>query len=171
MLSGPLQKGRDLARAVGVPRIVVSDFGHAAGKRMRDYEDFVNPSSPRNSLLVECGQHWEKASADCAIGTLFRFLVVAGTINAEDAAPHLKLTPEPQQFIEVTGPVTIKTDEFRFIEPYNGFEVIPEKGTVLGYDGDDPVTTPYDNCVLIMPSQRLERGQSAVRLGRFIDVN
>lgn len=170
MLSGPLPKGRDLARAIGVPRIVVSDVGHAAGKRMRDYEDFVNPSSPRNSLLVECGQHWEKASADCAIETLFRFLVVTGTINVDDAAPHSRLTPQPQQFIEVSGPVTIKTDEFRFVEPYNGFEVIAEKGTVIGYDGSEPVMTPYDDCVLIMPSNRLEIGRTAVRLGRFVDA-
>jgi len=168
MLSGPLAKGRELAKGTGVPKIVVSDHGHAAGKRMRDYGDFINPNSPKNSLLVECGQHWEKASETVAIETLFRFLVYTGAISAEDAAPHLGDTPPAQDFIEVSGPVTITTDNFRFVEEYNGFEVIEKAGTVLAYDGEEAVVTPYDNCVLIMPSKRLGRGGSAVRLGRFI---
>ena len=47
--------------------------------------------------------------------------------------------------------------------------MLPKKGTVLGWDGDEPVETPYDECVLIMPSRRLLRGQTAVRLGRYED--
>lgn len=168
MLSGPLAKGRALARGVGVPEIVVSDHGHAAGRRMRDYVDFINPDSPKNSLLVECGQHWEKSSETMAKETLFRFLLHTGTLSEADAAPHLGPTPPPQRFIEVSGPVTIKTDNFRFAEDYQGFEVIKKAGSVLGHDGDETVLTPYDDCVLIMPSKRLYKGQSAVRLGRFI---
>jgi hypothetical protein len=30
------------------------------------------------------------------------------------------------------------------------------------------VRTPYDDCVLIMPSRRSGRGQTAVRLGRYV---
>ncbi len=168
MLSGPLPKGRDLAQGTGVPKIVVTDSGHAAGKRMRDYGDFINPKSTKNSLLVECGQHWEKASEAVARETMFRFLVHTGALSAADAAPHLGDTPDPQVFIEVSGPVTITTDSFRFVHEYNGFEVIEKAGTVLAYDGDAAVVTPYDNCVLIMPSKRLGKGGSAVRLGRFI---
>ena len=170
MLSGPLAKGRDLARGTRVPVIVVSDHGHAAGKRMRDYGDFINPESAKNSLLVECGQHWEMASETVARETLFRFLVHTGALSAEDAAPHLGPEPAPQKFIEVSGPVTINTDHFRFEGEFQGFEVIEKAGTVLAYDGDDAVLTPYDNCVLIMPSNRLTKGGSAVRLGRFIEA-
>jgi len=39
---------------------------------------------------------------------------------------------------------------------------------VIGHDGDRPVATPYDNCVLIMPSLRLNKGNTAVRLGRIV---
>ncbi len=35
--------------------------------------------------------------------------------------------------------------------------------------GARPVLTPYDDCILVMPSQRLERGQTAVRFGRWAD--
>ena len=56
-----------------------------------------------------------------------------------------------------------------FVEEYQGLEVIPEAGTVIANDGDEPVRTPYDDCVLIMPSRRLVPGQTAVRFGRFVN--
>ncbi|HEY9550483.1 MAG TPA: succinylglutamate desuccinylase, partial [Kiloniellaceae bacterium] len=73
-------------------------------------------------------------------------------------------------FVEVTGPVTIASEAFRFVETFNGLEVIPKAGTVIAYDGDAPVATPYDDCVLIMPSRRLNPGASAVRLGRYVSM-
>ena len=61
-------------------------------------------------------------------------------------------------------------EAFRFVETFNGLEVIPKAGTVIAYDGDAPVATPYDDCVLIMPSRRLNPGASAVRLGRYVSM-
>ncbi|HEX9462935.1 MAG TPA: succinylglutamate desuccinylase/aspartoacylase family protein, partial [Alphaproteobacteria bacterium] len=55
MMCGPLEKGRRFARDIGVPELIVSDEGHAAGRRMRDYGGFGDPASPKNALLVECG--------------------------------------------------------------------------------------------------------------------
>jgi hypothetical protein len=49
-----------------------------------------------------------------------------------------------------------------------GMEVIPRAGTVFAWEDDRPLVTPYDDCVLIMPASRMHRGQTAVRLGRFI---
>jgi len=170
VLSGPLAKGRVLAKGTSVPKLVVSDHGHAAGKRMRDYGDFINPESHKNSLLVEAGQHWEKDSAPVSIDTMFRFLAHLGTLNADDIAPHVLPDPEPQTFVEITGPITIETDNFRFVEDYVGLEVIEKEGTILGYDGVNPITTPHDNCVLIMPTRRMTKGATAVRLGKFIDA-
>lgn len=171
MMAGPLAKGRELARAVSLPEIVVTDPGHAAGKRMRDYEGFANPASPKNALLVECGQHWEAASAPVAIQTALRFLLVNAMVDPDWASQGLDGLELPQQrFVEVTGPVTITSDAFRFVDTFNGLEVIPKAGTVIAYDGDKPVATPYDDCVLIMPSRRLNPGASAVRLGRYVNV-
>lgn len=172
MMAGPLAKGRQLAKAVGLPEIVVSDAGHAAGRRMRDYEGFADPASAKNALLVECGQHWEAAAAPLAIQTALRFLLVAGVVDEDWARQGLEGLRLPEQrFIEVTGPVTIKSEAFRFAAEYRGLEVIPEAGTVIAYDGDRPVTTPYDDCVLVMPSRRLNPGASAVRLGRYVDMS
>ena len=171
MMAGPLPKGRELAKAVGLPEIVVTDAGHAAGKRMRDYEGFADPASPKNALLIECGQHWEAAAGPLAIHSALRFLLVNEMVDPDWAAEGLAGVELPaQRFVEVTGPVTIENADFRFVENYMGLEVIPKAGSVIAYDGGKPVTTPYDDCVLIMPSRRLNPGASAVRLGRYVEV-
>jgi hypothetical protein len=47
-----------------------------------------------------------------------------------------------QRFIEVTGPFTIETDDFRFADDYRGLKATPKAGTVIGHDGDRPAATP-----------------------------
>jgi hypothetical protein len=170
MLCGPLDKGRAWARRVGYPEMIVSDAGHAAGKRMRDYGAFGDPASPRNALLVECGQHWERASAEVARETMLRVLRDLGTLDPADVAPHLPAAPRPPaRLIEITEVVTVATPDFAFTRDYRGMEIIARRGTILGHDGDRQIVTPHDSCVLIMPSKRLQTGQTAVRLGRFVD--
>jgi len=167
MMAGP---ARTLARAVGTPETVVSDAGHTAGRRMRDYAAFAAPESERNALLVECGQHWDRSAGPLAIQTALMFLLATGTVERDAVEPLLEETAPPaQRFIEVTGPVTIETNDFRFAADYRGLEVIPKAGTIIGHDGERPVETPYDDCVLVMPSRRLTKGNSAVRLGRFVE--
>ena len=171
IMAGPLDKGRRLARRVGIPGTVVSDAGHNAGRRLRDYAGFAEAASSKNALLVECGQHWEAAAAPRAVEAALRFLLNFGMIDEQDAAPHLPpRSTAPQRFIEVTGPVTIESEDFRFAAPYRGLEVLAKAGTVIGHDGGKPVVTPYDDCVLIMPSRRLKRGETAVRFGRYVEV-
>ena len=169
MMCGPQEMGRRLARDLASPEHVVSDAGHAAGKRMRDYAGFVDANSPRNALLVECGQHWQPESVAVAKEIALRFLAHYEVVDPEFVGEHLSgETPARQRVIEVTGPITIETDDFRFTEPFRGMETIEKKGTLIGWDGDAEVRTPYDNCVLIMPSRRLRKGESAVRFGRYM---
>ncbi|NNG02873.1 MAG: succinylglutamate desuccinylase [Inquilinus sp.] len=168
MMAGPLSKGRALAQALDTPRYVVCDSGHAAGKRLRDYAGFGKEDDPRNALLIECGQHWERGADDLAIESTLRVLLHFGMIDRDFAEPHLTADLPAQQVIEVTEAVTISSDSFTFAEDFRGMEVLPAAGTPIGTDGDKPVLTPYDNCVLIMPSRRLSRGQTAVRLGRLV---
>ncbi|NIM29447.1 MAG: succinylglutamate desuccinylase [Gammaproteobacteria bacterium] len=168
MMCGPLEKGRRLARELASPEHVVSDAGHAAGPRMRDYRAFADASSERNALLVECGQHWDSASVAVAKEISLRFLARYQVVDPAFVEEHLTaIPPRQQRLIEVTGPITIETDNFRFTESFSGMEVIEREGTLIGWDGSREVRTPYDNCVLIMPSRRLRRGESAVRLGRY----
>jgi predicted deacylase len=169
LLSGPLEKGRSLAHQVGAPATVVADSGHAAGTRLRDYAGFADPASAKNALLVECGQHWRAGSETVALETAIRFLAATGTIDAATARAYgADAPPPPQHLIEVSEAVTAVSEDFAFEEPYRGFEVIPKAGTVIARDGARTFSTPYDNCVLVMPALRLKPGQTAVRLGRRI---
>ena len=169
MMAGPLDKGCEFARKLGIPEVVVMDFGHKAGRRMREYEGFSDPESNKNALLIECGQNWEQRSADLAITASWRFLMMLGLVSEENAAAHLRTEPPSEQrIIKVSGPYTIRNSDFSFKEPYLGLEEIPSAGTVIANDGEKEVKTPYDNCVLIMPSRRQRPGDTAVRFGKYI---
>ena len=169
MMAGPLDKGCEFARQLGIPEVVVMDFGHKAGRRMREYEGFSDPGSTKNALLIECGQNWDQRSADLAITASWRFLMILGLVSEENAAAHLRTEPPSEQrIIKVSGPYTIRNSDFSFKEPYVGLEEIPSAGTVIANDGEIEVKTPYDNCVLIMPSRRQRPGDTAVRFGKYI---
>lgn len=169
VLAGPLERSRQLARAVGLAELVVVDRGHAQGARMRDYGSFGDPLSHGTALLIECGQHWAAASSEIAYAACLRLLERLEMLpNGFDAGPVSAALPaQASRFVEITMPVTIK-HEFTFALPLRGGEVIPQAGTLIGYDGEEPVVTPYDDCVAIMPSQRLWAGLTAVRLGRQV---
>jgi predicted deacylase len=167
-LCGRRAKGLALARAVGVPSHIVIDAGHAAGTRLRDYAFFDVADDARNALLVECGQHWERAAPDVARDATLRFLGHLGVADRAFVAAGTSGEPAPQSAIEVTDAITIASDAFSFVVPVSGLGVVERQGTVLAIDGDREVVTPYDDCVLIMPTRRPKRGETAVRLGRFV---
>ena len=169
MVCGMLDKGAQFARRVGMPEDLLIDTGHPAGLRMRDRGGFGDPASPKNALLIEAGQHWEKSSVDVAIDTTLRFLQVTGAVDAGWVRPRLKLTPaKRQRVVRVTQPITAASKDFRFAQPWKGLEVIEKAGTVLATDGDNVWRTPYDDCVLVMPSTaHVKPGNTMVRLGRY----
>ena len=170
VLAGRHRKGRDLAEKVGMPRVIIHDAGHATGRRMRDYDFFDDPDDPRSSLLVECGQHWSRSAADTALQVTYRFLRAMGQIDDATLERHVgPVTAVEQSVIKITDVITVSSNSFCFHHDFVGMEVIPDAGTEIGHDGARPVETPYDNCVLIMPSRRLSRGLTAVRLGRFVE--
>jgi predicted deacylase len=169
-MAGRQRKGVTLARAIAIPQHVIIDGGHAAGRRLRDYGFFDKAGDPRNALLVECGQHWEANAPGVARQVALRFLHHFGMLDAATAERELApLPPEPQRTIEVTTTVTIATDDFRFTRPVHGLQTIPQRGTVYAIDGSAQVRTPHDDSVLIMPTRRPKRGETAVRIGRYVD--
>ena len=171
MLAGTLDRSVALARRVGIPELIMCDAGHAAGPRMRDYGGFGDPASSKTALLIESGQHWERRAAEMATDVMLRFLIALGTLTRDDAqllaGPDFDAHPR-QRTIQVTEAITITGDHFEFVQDFRGLEVLSPKGTLIGRDNGREVRTPYDNCVLIMPSRRLAKGQTAVRLGRFL---
>lgn len=166
MLCGGSERGRDLALRLAHPAVIVSDQGHTGGSRLIDHPRFTGGNGPV-ALLAECGQHWDPDSAVVARQTIARFLLHCGVVDASALAAWLPPEPPPARLVQVTQTVTVQTDYFQFQKHYRGLDVIPMAGTLFAMDGEKPLHTPFDDCVLIMPSLLAERGQTAVRLGRF----
>jgi predicted deacylase len=168
MICGPLEKGIRFAFDIGVPEHIVSDTGHSNGTRMRDFGGFGDAASPKNALLVECGQHWERNAERVAWQTTWRFLDQLGVVDKEAAAREIERPVPPQRLIRVTDAVVANSTAFRFAKPFSGLEVVPRRGDVIAWDGDQAVRAPYDNCVLVMPvPNNVKTGLTAVRLGRL----
>ncbi|MCZ2499225.1 succinylglutamate desuccinylase [Xylophilus sp. Kf1] len=163
-----------LAVAMGAPETIVADAGHKDGVRMRDFGRFGTDegiAAGARSILVECGFHGDPASRAVAEDQCFRFLALSGIVDAETLETRLpgwRLPDAAQQWLlEVTGGVVATGRDVRFVEPYQGLEVIAEAGTVIGHDAGVPIVTPYADCVLVMPSVRQARqGVTVVRFAR-----
>jgi len=169
MVCAKSEKSVALARRIGVPADLLVDTGHPAGLRMIERGAFSDPASPRSAVLIECGQHWETSAAEVAIDTALRFLKVSGVVDPAWADARLRREAAARQrVIRVTQPVVAKTMAFRFARGFKGLEVLAAKGTEVARDGDTTWSTPYDDCVLVMPSMRhLKPGTTMVRLGRY----
>ena len=171
MMAGMLDKGIKLAKDLDYEIKVISDTGHKEGMRMRDYGDFSNPKSKKNSLLVECGQHWEKSSETVAIETLIKFLRNTGTMDNDfglDVISDKNTSSNEIEVFKVGEIVTIKTNYFKFEKNWQGFDRL-SKGSVIGTDGDEIIHAPFEETILIMPTKRLFPGKTAVRLAYKID--
>lgn len=174
VLTGLPVRNLELARQMRALEHIVIDAGHQDGVRMRDFGRFGEDGATDNgtrSLLVECGFHGDPASRMVAQDQCVRFLQAAGTLDAaavQRLLPGWQQADAPRQWaLEVTGPVVAKSSEFRFAEAYTGLEVIEQAGSVIGWNDGEPVLTPYDDCVLVMPSTRQARaGVTVVRFAR-----
>jgi predicted deacylase len=169
-MAGRRRKGVTLARALGMPEHIVVDAGHAAGRRLRDFAFFDDEDDPRSALLIECGQHGEAGAPAIAREAALRFLRHFGMGDEVWLARELDGSRDLlQRVVEVTATVTIASDDFRFTIPVRGLQTIARAGTVYANDGGTRIATPHDDCVLIMPTRHPKRGETAVRLGRYID--
>lgn len=169
MVCGKSEKSVALSHRIGAPADLLLDTGHPAGLRMIERGDFDDAQSAKAAVLIECGQHWETSAAEVALDTALRFLKASGAVDAAWADSRLRLEPPAQQrLIRVTEPVVAKTMQFRFARDFGGLEVLPAKGTLVATDGDTQWCTPYDDCVMVMPSMaHLKPGTTMVRLGRY----
>jgi hypothetical protein len=174
LLVGPHTRNLELARRLRAPEHVVVDEGHQDGIRMRDFGRFGLHDEDGNgtrSLLVECGFHGDTSSRDVARDLSARFLVESQALDAETASGLLPGWRRPdapsQSALRVTGGVAARSGKFRFLGAWRGLEVIKKAGTPVGDNDGDIVGTPYDDCVLVMPSLRQVRaGVTVVRFAR-----
>ncbi|MBY4598660.1 succinylglutamate desuccinylase/aspartoacylase domain-containing protein [Ottowia caeni] len=174
LLVGTHARNIELARRLRSPEHVVVDEGHKDGTRMRDFGRFGltdTEAGETRSLLVECGFHGDPASLRVARDISARFLVEAQILDAVTSSNALQgwrcADVSQQRLLRVTDGVTVRSKNFSFLDSYRNLEVIPKAGTPIGNDNGKIVTTPYDDCVLVMPSLRQARpGVTVVRFAR-----
>ena len=129
---------------------------------------FGDPESKAVAALLEAGQHWERQSEVVARDASLRFLLHTGMVDKDWALSHCTLPLPAQQVIQVTEAVTAKTQSFQWLGDYQGLEVVEHAGTALAQDGEHTVRTPYDRCVLVMPTRaRFNVGNTMLRFGRI----
>ncbi|MDM7947565.1 MAG: M14 family metallopeptidase [Oceanibaculum nanhaiense] len=171
MICHGLEKERTFAAEVNFPAYIMCGSGHIVGRRIIEYTPFNDPKNDKVALLVECGQHWAASSGRVAMDTAMHFLRVTGVVDPavieRNLSPEGK-TPPKAQIWEVTGGLTAKTEDFRFAEEYIGMELIEKAGTPIAYDDGETLVTPYDDCLLMMPSYKQGVGMRKLRLCRRI---
>lgn len=178
LLTGVQPRNLALAQRLRAPEHIVIDAGHADGVRLRDFGRWGLPDAAAGdacSLLIECGFHGAASSRLVAQDLCARFLQQAGTVDAATAAQRLPGWQQPdaprQWALRVDGAAVARSERFAFTQPFTGLELIAQAGTIIGHhDGPglgEPVRTPYDDCVLVMPSTRQARaGVTVVRFAR-----
>jgi predicted deacylase len=168
ILAGPTEKAARLGLAIGVPPLVVSDVGHAGGRRMIDHARFADPATPPAAVLIEAGQHWEPETVACMERACARLLRHAGMALPGQPLAVDAVTPAPRRAV-VTHTVTVRSRSFAFLREFRGGDVIADRNTLIAMDGDEEIRTPHDDCLLVMPTPIVHRGHTAVRLARFVD--
>ena len=176
LLTGPHARNIKLAKDMRAPMHIVVDAGHSDGVRMRDFGHFGLPDGAAcstRSLLIECGFHGDESSRQVAQDQCVRFLAASGVIDKSELKRLLRtwlLFDAPHQTaLYVDGAVVAKSEKFTFVDGLTDLQLFPIAGTLVGDNDGEAVTTPFDDCVLVMPSVRQARqGVTVVRFAKSV---
>ena len=118
------------------------------------------------ALVVECGQHFLRASAEVATRTTLDFLAHFGLLDLP-AAPGQAAS---QRRYELLRTCMVQTPAFCFVRPLEGFETFA-RGELIASDGAaGEIRAPCDECTVSMPTRKPIVGREAVYLTRPLPV-
>lgn len=153
-----------VAQAVGVPAVhLVMPKGLGSGVPVIEYGRFGGASGTGSALVVECGQHFRRASADVALAATLGFLAHWGLIEREAPVP-----PAAPRRFELLETVVVQTPDFRFTRPLIGFERFA-KDELIATDGPASIRALCDDCTVFMPTRLPIVGREGVYLTRPLD--
>jgi succinylglutamate desuccinylase len=158
------ERNAAVAVAIGRPDVhLVMPSGLGSGTPLIQHGRHGEVQGQGSAMVVECGQHFLRATSDLATQVASEFIAHFGLVDADPARPK----PGPQRRFELLQTHVIKTPQFRFSRPVIGFEVFRE-GELIYTDGDIEVRAPVDDCTIFMPSREATVGKEAVYLTRPI---
>jgi predicted deacylase len=166
----PFERNAQVALAIGRPAVhMVMPGGMTSGAPLMEHgEHGLSPeqgSRKGAAMVVECGQHFRKATADLAVAVTLDFLAHFGLLESQNApASQIRERP-PQKRLELLSTHVIKTTEFAHVWPLVGFEVFA-KGELIATDGAEEIRAPCDNCTVMMPARTAVIGREGLYLTR-----
>jgi succinylglutamate desuccinylase len=166
-VTGLLPRNQVFAVSLKTSYQIVQDAGHEDGVRLRDHGDFSDPHSSKIALLLEAGQHWGRQTQVVTQNAVVRFLsAVWPPVVTQLPADWLLPDEEAPAAFRITHKVVAGSMDFRFATDFDNLQCIALAGTTIAWDGAREITTPYADCILVMPSVRqLRVGVTTVRLG------
>jgi predicted deacylase len=154
---------RNAAVASALPRPdvhLVMPAGLGSGTPLIQHGAHAGADAPGCALVVECGQHFRRATSDLAVEVALDFLGHFGLIEREVPPPA---TP-PKRF-ELLRTHVIQHESFAFVRPVIGFETFAE-GELIATDGPVEIRALCDDCTIFMPARKAIVGREGVYLTR-----
>lgn len=171
-------RNASVARALPRPMIhLVMPNGMSSGTPLIEYGRHGQADGPGAAVVLECGQHFKRASVDLAIAVTQDFLGHFGLIECaavpgpgsgqeRQKEPKYPSSGESEhRAFELLTTHVIKTAEFSFVRPLVGFEVFA-KGDLIALDGSEEIRAPCDDCTIFMPTRLPIVGREGVYLTR-----
>lgn len=157
-------RNAEVALAIGRPPVhLVMPSGLGSGTPLIQHGRHGQAEGDGVALVVECGQHFRQSAADMATAVALDFLAHFGLIAPVADRP----TPAEQRRYELLETCMVRTSDFRFTKPVQGFEVFA-KGDLIANDGPHEIRALCDDCTILMPTREPIVGREAVYLTRPI---
>lgn len=157
-------RNAQVALAIGRPPVhLVMPSGLGSGTPLIQHGRHGLAESQGVALVVECGQHFRQSAADVATAVALDFLAHFGLIEPVAGRP----APGPQHRYELLETCMVRTPDFRFTRPLQGFEVF-EGGELIATDGPHEIRALCNGCTVMMPTREPIVGREAIYLTRPI---
>jgi len=149
------------ALAIGRPPVhLVMPSGLGSGTPLIQHGRHGQAEGQGVALVVECGFHFLQSAADVATQTALDFLAHFGLV---EAVP--RPAPAPQRRFELLETCMVRTPDFAFTRPLQGFETFAQ-GELIATDGEHEIRALCDDCTVFMPTRLPIVGREAVYLTR-----
>ena len=157
-------RNAEAALAIGRPPVhLVMPSGLGSGTPLIQHGRHGQAEGGGVAVVVECGQHFRQSAADLATAVALDFLAHFGLIAPVADRP----VPAEQRSYELLETCMVRTADFRFTRPVQGFEVFA-KGDLIATDGPHEIRALCDDCTILMPTREPIVGREAVYLTRPI---
>ena len=155
-------RNAEVALAIGNPPVhLVMPSGLGSGTPLIQHGRHGQATGDGVALVVECGQHFRQSAADVATAVALDFLAHFGLVDAVAGRP----APGAQRRYELLETCMVRTPDFAFTRPIEGFEVFA-KDELIATDGTLEIRALCDDCTVMMPTREPIVGREAVYLTR-----